>query len=319
MLATIILFFFIFLTILAIFVSEIFGMMDIERKINNKKYNNVEYNTVSRSEIPNLEEGKNISKNKKIVFTGLTRDNSKKIARNLGSLCKIGESFADYRIVIFENDSKDNTREIIESMADMNGKIILLECEVERCKLNLTREKGVSLTRMEKMSSYRNRCFNFIFNNYSDWDYLMVCDLDMESVFYRSGVLHSISLMDEYAAVFAKGLMHVPLTFGMANVPYDGLAYLRSDDEPQKQVKISSLPLMWMKQIKDCSFTKKPINVKSAFNGAGIYRISDIKDMKYNAELGCEHYSLNCRLHEKGKKLCINPMFTFQSGTQGVA
>ena len=60
----------------------------------------------------------------KIVITGLARDIEPYIIKNLNMLSKIGEHFKDYRIIIFENDSKDNTRELIKKYN--NQKIYLL-------------------------------------------------------------------------------------------------------------------------------------------------------------------------------------------------
>ena len=318
MISIILLFVFTFIAISTIFICETIGMWNFHRSIYRSKYTNVEHNTIPKSEKENLKKGREIALSKRIVFAGLTRDSSKKIKRNVEALSKIGESFNDYRIVLFENDSKDGTREIIEKMALSNPKIELIECEeAHRCKLSLSREKGLKPSRIEKMSSFRNRLLDHTKCNYIDFDYLMMCDMDMEGVFYRNGVLHSVGLMQNYSAVFAKGVMHLPLTFGSVKIPYDALAYLREDEEPKEKIKELPLVKKWMRQAYDCSFTTKPIPVKSAFNGAGIYTIKDIEGIKYNADYGCEHYSLNCALHNQGKKLCINPVFTFYCGSQG--
>ena len=319
MISLILLFIFIAIVITTLITCEVFGMWNFHKMIYGKNYGNVEYNTIPKSERENLKKGKEISLSKRIIFTGLTRDSSKRIKKNVEALSKIGESFNDYRIILFENDSKDGTREIIEKMALSNPKIELIECEeAPRCKLSIARESGLALSRMEKMSSFRNRLLDYTKCNYSDFDYLMMCDLDMEGVFYRNGVLHSVGLMQNYSAVFARGVSPQPLTFGMMNVPYDALAYLEEKDDPSAKVNRVLLFKKMLKQFWASNFTNKPVSVKSAFNGAGIYTIKDIDGMKYNGNCGCEHYSLNCALHEKGKKLCINPVFTFFAGNQGM-
>ena len=47
--------------------------------------------------------------NYKAVIVGCTKNNEKYIRSNLLKLVQIGSQFNDYKIIIYENDSTDNT------------------------------------------------------------------------------------------------------------------------------------------------------------------------------------------------------------------
>jgi hypothetical protein len=77
-------------------------------------------------------------KKTRIVITGLARDIEKNIDKNIDKFVDIGSKFLDYKILIFENDSSDKTRDIIKSRGNENLNIQLVKCpEDGECKLKL--------------------------------------------------------------------------------------------------------------------------------------------------------------------------------------
>src|SRR5271155_1902253 len=69
-----------------------------------------------------MNKGKYIAKNSTIVICGLARNIAKKLNTLKKRLEFIGDQFNDYRIVCFENDSEDNTRELLKQWNNDNSK-----------------------------------------------------------------------------------------------------------------------------------------------------------------------------------------------------
>ncbi len=313
------------------FVLELKGFINVHYLFNKEKYTNQKLDLISENEKANLFRGLEVTASKKIIFSGICRDNEKTIQRVIDNLSSIGEKFLDYRIILFENDSKDKTREIIKRNESKN--VVLLQCkESPDCKLSSIKSYASGLLsedRFQKLANYRNRYLSEVYSKYRDWDYLMIFDCDYSGVFIENGIFHSINLLNSgYSAVFANGKMNFPGSFGMVTLPYDALAFIPiSEKERIDELKIVSVkdkkqfyPLVknFFKQglsIKGYS----PIDVISAFNGAAIYKISDVMDTYYTSQYSCEHNSLNIELFRKSKKLCVNPEFKIYVGRQGHA
>ena len=100
----------------------------------------------------------------------------------------IGSMFADYRIIVFENDSIMNTRETLKDCCEYNPRIKLLTCEIEgdeECKLGETRPIDTVTTnnhveRVTKLARFRQKAFDEIKTNYSHFDYMLVFDIDLK-------------------------------------------------------------------------------------------------------------------------------------------
>lgn len=312
---TIILFSIILLSVVLIwfvfFILSLKGKINPHRFFNSSLYTDFNFNTVPDREMNKVFEGFKIASNSRIIITGLTRDNESKIVKNITNLALIGNFFKDYRIVIFENDSKDDTRNLIKKEAEKNSHIELLGCEEEpNCILGSLPAYDGGLfksSRIEKMSRYRNRYLEHIYQNYHDWDYVFVCDMDMEGIFFKNGFFHAISLTTSYNAVFANGMMNVPGLMILS--PYDGMAYSTNELNHKK-----SNFRKFFHQLRTCRNSSNPVEVKSAFNGGAIYNMKAIKGYFYNSIYSCEHNALNYSINGK---LCIDPSFMIYAGMQG--
>jgi glycosyltransferase involved in cell wall biosynthesis len=58
--------------------------------------------------------------NYKVVIVGCTKNNQKYIRSNLLKLVQIGSQFKDYNIIIYENDSMDNTLQQLQEFKSEN-------------------------------------------------------------------------------------------------------------------------------------------------------------------------------------------------------
>lgn len=298
-----------------VFILNLKTIINPHKFFEPQLYKDFYHNTVPDRELPQVFNGIEKARNSRIIFTGLARDLEKIIERNIKNISLLGKEFKDYRIVIFENDSKDKTREIIEEIALKNPKVELVECEVPRCKLNKQypyKEGLVSFGRIKKMAKLRNRYLTHIYEKYADWDYVFVSDLDIEGLFFRNGFFHGLSKTDEYSGIFSNGLFTVP-GFGILS-PYDGMAYSRSRDYEKYNIVYK-----FYRQFRDVKGKKEIVEVESAFNGGALYVLKDILGKKHNvtADTSCEHNPLNYELRDEGKKLGIDPLMEVYVGPQG--
>jgi hypothetical protein len=296
-----------------VFYLTLRGSINPHRSFSPKVYENFYYNTVPDKEMPKVISGLHKASETRCIIAALSRDNEKRIAKSLDNMVKIGSSFKDYRIVIYENDSSDRTRDIIEEAASKNSKIDLIECDVPRCKFGSSKAYAdglASKSRMEKMAVLRNRYLEHVYEKYSDWDYVFICDLDMEGVFFRNGFFHALNETSKYSSVTANGIVSWA-GIGIQS-PYDGMAYSRHPGFEKRNV-VSKFLLQYF----DTMGMKECLDVESAFNGGAIYVLKDLIGLKYTADYGCEHNSVNYALRANGKKICIDPFFVVYAGNQG--
>jgi len=125
--------------------------------------------------IKRIETGYEQMKKYSIVIVGMSRNNEETIVENIRKIEKIGNYFEKYHILIFENDSYDDTRNKIKMIAGNSSNIELLSCnEQEECKLGIEEIKTMNSENLKKLCSLRNRYLNHVKSKYSKYDYLMV-------------------------------------------------------------------------------------------------------------------------------------------------
>jgi glycosyltransferase involved in cell wall biosynthesis len=231
------------------------------------------------------------------------------IDKNIQLLLETGSYYQDHRIVIFENDSTDRSREIIKDWSKRNSKIDLIDCEVPNCRYNKKRENGLSRNRQDNMVFYRNKCLAYIKQKYSDYDYLLLVDFDMVGYYSIEGLIHSMSF-DNWDAIFVNGRTPYVLLSGLVSHMYDSLSFVdHSEDIKTRYQTISNSFTQFISSMKMMFISGKQLyKVKSAFNGSGLYRMSSILPFEYVKDWSCEHIGLHYQMIDKGyDKLYINP------------
>ncbi len=209
------------------------------------------------------------SQQKRVVIVGCARNVGSYLDKTLEKLVQIKNLFhTDSRIVVAENDSTDNTKEILRKHAD---NVTLLNYD----------GKVGSPLRTERLAYLRNELMDYAHKNYSNYDYIINADLD--------SVIHSLDPSDIPRTL--KKWEGKPWDAVFANChPYYDIWALRSKDigctvdcwdavhhDPRGGINkhISQFQ-------KNIPRDAEPILVDSAFGGFGIYRLSSTKDCKYN-------------------------------------
>ncbi len=247
-------------------------------------------------------------KTKKVIICGLIRDSKKNLYYTKNNLKKLTSLFNDYRILIVENDSVDNTRKELLKMAKKDPKITILGCGVNtrECKLNLKRTifHGRDHKRIQKMVTLRNIYMDYIRNNdFEDYDFVAVMDLDFVGTFYIDGIASSgyeFKTNPKINAICANAMRIVPVGNSVIYHYYDTYALSYKNDklygrDPQN---VEQWPLQ-------CDDEKTYLQeVSSCFNGLTIYKKQALLSAKYVLDTHpegiayCEHRTLNA--HIKG-------------------
>lgn len=272
-----------------------------------------------------VQKGKQHIFDKKVVIALLARDVSTMFDNAVKKTEQLGKQFDDYRIVIFENDSSDDSRVKIKKWARENKKVILLRCCDEgscSCELKVRQLKvhgALNNKRIKKMAKFRNRCLDYIKKNFRHYDYMIVYDFDTRGGIFMDGFYSSFEDPSQWDIMCAMGLTYAPIFFGKVDIVYDTIAFIPKDHEKSKNKTLQLIQnfLQQQKILKNNTIGDNNVAVTSAFNGLAIYKIKDIihPDVHYNCRTPCEHLDLHKSMKKIQKhRVFINPSMILISG-----
>lgn len=264
----------------------------------------------------NIKSGFKVSKQKRVVFAALVRDIEERLPEIEKKVERMGQMFEDYRVLIVENDSKDDTRLYLLNWVKRNPRVTILGCgyDVKKCSIKSAETKtdghGVDRKRINKMVDLRNIYLEEIKNNklLRSFDYAIFWDLDMIGSVYLDGVAHSLDYLEknrDTKVVCAYGIYR----WGLLTLYYDTYAHLNKGEKFHINLKTVHDVRKGLWEVKH-SRGEEPVEVDSCFSGFAIYEIQSLLpedvfyDMSSEENLECEHVRLNMKI--KGKKV-MNP------------
>ena len=255
---------------------------------------------------------------KTIVICSLLRNVAKRLPEIKKRSERLGKTFHDYRIVIVENDSSDETRKLLNEWRISNPRVIILGCgvnsDVSTCHIPQASKEtdghSVNRRRIEKMTHLRNIYLYYIKQNLSDFDFCAVWDMDIIGTIYIDGVANTIGHFSSPSspAYNADGVCAYGIyRWGILTLYYDTYAHIDHDDSFHINMKtVHDIKKGIGKQYNRGT---PPINVKSCFSGFTIYRMNSLVNAKVTYDMSppdnleCEHVRLNCKL----KSIYLNP------------
>lgn len=245
----------------------------------------------------NYEQKQDVSKKMKqynVIFGGACRTVEPNIQNVLNHIARCGKKFNDYAVVIYENDSSDKTREILNENKRRNYHYIF-EDNIAEPKRTKRLERGRNMI-MDKVREINK-------DNY--YQYLIL--LDMDNVNSKGKFVETIDscfLTDDWDAMAAN-----------QEGDYYDLWALRNDDLNHDCWKEAGEDKKICSDVKVKYTPGKLIEVDSAFGGGAIYKLSSIPNQcRYNGEHEngdekCEHVDFNKCIKKHGGKIYINPDF----------
>jgi hypothetical protein len=237
-------------------------------------------------------------KHQRIVFAGIARNNADDFNSMKENIERVGAKFNDYRVVLFENDSNDGTKELFEQWAASNPKIIILSKDFHN-------KKRPSI---QFLAEARNFYLEYVQKHFSDFDILAVVDMDMSYGWDERGIEHSFSLMSEWDAVGANGISNAKGemydAFAWRSVEFPHEVDHTTSNEVSKHYWKSVIPRIQ----KVHPATESLMEVDSVFGGLAFYKMQYVLGCKYTSvRENCEHVPFHKCLKQKGGRIFFNP------------
>ena len=239
--------------------------------------------------------------NKKIIITGVCQNIKNYVFNTIHKFIYLSIYFEKIKIIIYENDSTDNTLNELKKFEYIINHINNIN-NIEFIILNESNIKG-KLT--QRVSHARNYILKYIESKKLNPDYIISIDMDDILIDFKcSSILYPFFENCDWSMFGAN-----------SNIYYDMWA-LRTLNKPDKDFwdgkKKNNKYIMSKSDILKEYFIidkdSNPIRVNSCFNGIGIYKYKDIKNCKYNGDKTCEHVSFHQEMiRNNNAKLYIHP------------
>jgi len=252
---------------------------------------------------------------KTIAVAILARDCEKSLTNNISKIEHLRTYFKASLVVIVENDSIDQTKNILKEWEKNAKHVVVLSEDYHTVTFpQKTKEcpfPGTSMYRMEKMCFFRNKYMDYLKNADIEYDYLMVVDIDVDSIEVQSIIDTLINAPSDWTALFANGVRYLKLLKKIKIGYYDTYPLLLCNENAGDNAIIEkTYKEMAENAVKIIEVLKKEkfVSCVSAFGGIGIYKYQYIKNEHYHTiyntrssvfEVLCDHVSLNYALYKK--------------------
>ena len=256
-----------------------------------------------------------------VIVCGIVRDAEKGLRTNIPVIKALCKEFADYHVVIFENDSKDATKSLLAEWSACDPDRIHAVCKDMDRSNTIPKASEVSVNpffsnrRIEKMCRLRNQYLDYVENVGWSADYLLVVDLDVAQLFL-DGILSSFKSDVEWDAVTAFGYSTSPRLKCRYHDTY-ALTKWGEQDIPQTE----SMIIKYADELGSLKATDCWVRIYSGFGGLAIYRFEAVRGLRYSVldnadsmvEVHSEHVGLYKAMVERGfDRFYINPAMTLK-------
>lgn len=222
------------------------------------------------------------------VFVGLVRDIS---SAQLGSVREFIYStvrlFSDWRCYLYENDSDDHSRWLLNRWEHVDQHVTVGYHKHGHPRWPAKRDRE----RANAMASYRAACQNWVRQNYSNFDYVVVFDTDLQ----KWGDISESLAKPEWDVATSLGVEQR----GKHCTEYDVWAMRAYGSwEP-----LAPGP-RWLHEV-----SPEPFRRNSSFGGLAVYKMAAYLAGNYQHRPGdCEHVGFHQSMAEKGfDKLLVVP------------
>lgn len=230
-----------------------------------------------------------------VVICGLARNVENILPQTMERIERLASMFADFRIVIYENDSKDQTKALLIRWASQNPRVDLTIEQrgdpinpIARC-----------LKRAERMACYRHSCQQLVRSRYADFSHVVVVDTDLQNGWHDDGIANTFG-HEDWDFVGSNGLILRRSGLSLnVYVQYDAWAF-RLD---KQFTPLSTAEVNYYKWQRG----EPLVPVTSCFGGLGIYRMPAFLAGRYSGE-DTEHVTHLRSAREQGfDRVFLNP------------
>ncbi len=240
--------------------------------------------------------GQKRMKTRRVVLAGLTRNIGDRVERLRQRVERTASHFADFRVVLFENDSGDDTADRLRAWAGSDRRVHLLQQTFG----DPVHPQARDLQRVSRMAHYRDQYHRFIAANFSDFEHVIVFDTDLAGGWSDAGIADSFGQASPWDVIGANGIIYKRHRWHWNRyVQYDAWALRRRGSDTPLSTREANR-LTWRRG-------EPLVAVNSCFGGLAIYRTEAFLAGRY-AGGDCEHVTLHRDLRAHGYKECfLNP------------
>lgn len=238
--------------------------------------------------------GRSVMRDRRVVICGLARDLAEMLPTTIARVERLGRMFADYRVVVYENDSADSTLRLLADWHKANRRVSILS-ERRRDPVN---PMASCPRRAARMAYYRNQCREMIRSEFSDFDHTIVVDMDLDGGWSYEGVANTFG-HEGWDFVGAYGLIERSFLTQTLLLQYDAWAFRAKGSYARIRTKIAN---------HICFSRGDPMfEVYSCFGGLGVYRMEAMLACRYSGS-DCEHVCFHRAMRKAGLgRLYLNP------------
>lgn len=239
--------------------------------------------------------GRELMSSTKAVIVGLARNVGYILPKTLARISTLGNMFADARVVIYENDSTDDTLDQLQKWQKQNSEVVTILTERRGDPVN----PGTRcLDRATRMAYYRNKLREYVIEHYPDYQYAIVVDTDLTFGWSYDGIANTFGWQEQelWHFVGSNGMLYKNGRW----LHFDVWAFRwhNDNDRPTHSAKIN--PRRWFR-----GEALHPLN--SCFGGLGVYVMDALKVAHYDGS-DCEHVPFHRRMREAGlDRIFMNP------------
>jgi glycosyltransferase involved in cell wall biosynthesis len=208
----------------------------------------------------------------KVLICGVCKNVEKAIPNTVQSATELGAKFLDYRVIIYENNSRDKTKQLFQEWAKKDPHVIFLSEHISR-KKSASQFTMKVRNRTEKIAMARNKVLDIAMQHqFDDYRYVIWVDLDFLNPWDIPNIIDTILHPEQdWDAVLANGAYDLfafrdpefPIGFELIGEKY-------WHHLPRMRAQFSLDPKgPWRR-------------VYSAFGGLGIYQRKSIEGCRYS-------------------------------------
>ena len=239
----------------------------------------------------------------KLSVISLFRDSEKFLDRLFKKLEAIEKDY-EVEYFFYENDSKDNTRNLIQKWIEgRNGQFIYEDIN--------TPSFGhvIDKARMDLMVRYRNKILDTAKPLKSDYTLLIDSDIDFPNHIVKDYLPYFNNLhadLENKNVVMCTPNIKQNINCIMGEPQelsyYDSFAL--KDTKGSKGMLLSANPF-WEKKDRALWKDKKPVKVNSAFGGVAMIKSDVLNKVEWETRGGCEHWMFCEKVREHGDVIVI--------------
>lgn len=208
------------------------------------------------------------AKEQKVLICGVCKNTADAVPNTINNIEALGSRFADYAVIIYENNSTDNTAALYAQWAQRNHRVEFISENLNPEQLSSHREVNIARGRNIVLSVAKNSL-------YHDFKYLIMVDLDFTTPWPIDEIANSIELPIEWDCISANGVRNRQYM-----LYWDRYAFRNSEFPLGDEL----LGTNWWKALIFFSFgsTRNTIPVYSAFGGLAIYKTAVVTKYEYS-------------------------------------